>query len=67
MLWERKIQLAKETRSELKKQNEELQKLKMVVRKKEVCTSIISLHVRFSLVCCSNTYDNTSISGKELM
>ncbi|XP_056892626.1 coiled-coil domain-containing protein 40-like [Takifugu flavidus] len=35
LLWERKIQLAKETRSEIKKQNEELQKLKMVVRKKE--------------------------------
>lgn len=34
--WERKTQLAKETRSELKKQSEELQKLKMEVRKKEV-------------------------------
>ena len=34
--WERKTQLAKETRLELKKQNEELQKLKMEVRKKEV-------------------------------
>lgn len=53
MLWERKIQLAKETRSEIKKQNEELQKLKMVVRKKEVRTSIISFHVRFSMVVFS--------------
>lgn len=34
--WERKTQLAKETRSELKKQSEELQKLKMEIRKKEV-------------------------------
>lgn len=53
MLWERKIQLAKETRSEIKKQNEELQKLKMVVRKKEVCISVISSHVRFSIVVLS--------------
>lgn len=34
--WERKTQLAKETHSELKKQSEELQKLKREVHKKEV-------------------------------
>lgn len=36
MLWEKKIQLKEEARSEFQKQNEELQKLKMEVQNKEV-------------------------------
>lgn len=36
MLWEKKIQLKEEARSEFEKQNEEVQKLKMEVHNKEV-------------------------------
>lgn len=36
MLWEKKIQLKEEARSEFEKQNEEIQKLKMEIQNKEV-------------------------------
>lgn len=36
MVWEKKIQLKKEARSEFEKQNEEVEKLKMEVQNKEV-------------------------------
>lgn len=36
MLWEKKIQLKEEARSEFTKQDEEVQKIKMEVQNKEV-------------------------------
>lgn len=36
MLWEKKIQLKKEARSEFEKQNEEVERLKMELQNKEV-------------------------------
>lgn len=36
MVWEKKIQLKKEARSEFERRNEEVEKLKMQVQNKEV-------------------------------
>lgn len=41
MLWEKKIQLKEEARSEFEKQNEEVQKLKMEVQNKEVISGLV--------------------------
>lgn len=44
MLWEKKIQLKKEARSEFEKQNDEIKRLKMEVQNKEVtCGLSLSL------------------------
>lgn len=42
MLWEKKIQLKKEARSEFEKQNEEVELLKMEVQNKEVTCGLFS-------------------------
>lgn len=48
MLWEKKIQLKEEARSEFEKQDEEVQKLKMEVQNKEVKFGFIYFFVTIS-------------------
>lgn len=43
MVWEKKIQLKEEARSEFEKQNEEVQKLKLEVQNKEVMLVFVCL------------------------
>lgn len=50
MLWEKKIQLKEEARSEFEKQNEELQQLKIEVQNKEVIFGC--LRPQFSRLFC---------------